>query len=88
MQAGDWIKQDRGILYGRAVGDDVTYGLLVEKQKNGGFKAVTFNTGYKKAAVQSTAHWYPSPVVINATEVPDDIIRKISGKMFKMKGRV
>lgn len=80
MFKGDWIKQDRG--------DEQCYGLLVEKLKNGGFKAVVFDTGYPKAVIKSTTHWHPRPEVINATQVPDYIIKKISGKMFTLKGRV
>jgi hypothetical protein len=76
MSVGDWIYQ-RG-------SDFESWGILLEPQKNGGFKAAVFtSTGGSlagQAKMKSTKGWYPAPKVIKVDEVPDKVLKKIKDK--------
>jgi hypothetical protein len=68
--------------------DSVTYGKVVEIQKNGGMKAVVF-TSFDgsfagSAKIASTKNWYPAPKMIKKEEIPAKILAKIEKKFDEM----
>ena len=75
MKVGNFIYQ---------TGTD-TFGLVISKQKNGSFKIVKIARNEQgnfsgKAKFDSISGWYPEPVVVDGTKIPQIVYRKLLTK--------
>ncbi len=77
LQVGDYIMQDLG-------GGEYYYGLLLEPQKKGGFKAIVVGDPWPKAVIKSTKNWYPQPIKISENDIPPKYLKKMMAKKQKM----
>ena len=78
LNKGDFIRQNSGA-------NITTYGKLLEKYKNGAWKAIVHyekegSPARGQAAIKSTKGWYPEPVRIDRQDVPAKILEKIEVK--------
>lgn len=78
MNKGDYIKQNSG-------SNITTFGKLLERYKNGAWKAIVVYTrngkpARGKAAIKSTKGWYPDPVKVDPEDVPQGVLNRIKIK--------
>ena len=71
-----WIKQDRG--------EFQAYALILRYQQNGAKRVISCDNDTFKPAAGSTRFWFPDPVYIEASEVPEKILKKIENHAKKL----
>lgn len=72
MEIGNYIEQ----------ANTETIALVMSKLKNGSFKVLAHD--WRGRVVQkTTSGWYPAPIVIDESQVPEKIIKKIETYRLK-----
>jgi len=72
FEVGDYIKQE--------LRDMTTWALVIGKLKNGAEKVIAVDSDRGIPAIRSTSGWYPSPVRIDESEIPEKFLKKILKK--------
>ncbi len=76
MEKGDFIEQKH----------TETFALIIDKMKNGSFKVLAHD--FRNRVIQtSTKGWWPVPVVIEKSEVPEKVLNKIEAYQNKKSSR-
>ena len=82
IKIGDYFKQNNG-------SDMTTYGVAINKFKNGSEKVVMFTVidgkVNGKAKTASTNGMYPEPTIIDKDDVPSKVLDKINKKLQSIK---
>lgn len=81
MKPGDWITQNN-------ISNDQTYALVIKQLINKSFQVIAHNEWHKHAFSTSIKGWYPTPYVIDRSEVPEKIIVKIERHMETLRARL
>jgi len=77
LSVGDWVKQVRS--------DATAYAMVVDILKNGSYKELSIDDDREVATLTSTKGWFPGPVDSSKSEVPKDLLNKLSKKLSKTK---
>ena len=75
----DYLKQDRQ--------DDTTYAMVLRPLKNGSLEVIAYDCWRNRAFKTTTKGWYPAPVEIDRSDIPEKAIIKMERHMRALLNR-